>query len=50
MILYYITFYLKKLIKMNIKSSSELVQNALKEINTITPDEALKLFNDGKCN
>ncbi|MBD1157081.1 rhodanese-like domain-containing protein [Pelagibacterales bacterium SAG-MED20] len=35
---------------MNIKSSSELVQNALKEINTITPDEALKLFNDGKCN
>ena len=35
---------------MNIKSSSELVQNALKEIKTISPYEAFKLFNEGKCN
>ena len=34
---------------MKIKSSSELVQSALKEIKTITADEALKLSNDGKC-
>ena len=35
---------------MKIKSSSELVQAALKEIKTISPDEALKLSNEGKCN
>ena len=35
---------------MTIKSSSELVQAALKEIKTISPDEALKLSNEGKCN
>jgi rhodanese-related sulfurtransferase len=35
---------------MNIKSSQTLVSEALKEIKTITPEEALKLFNEGKCN
>ena len=35
---------------MKIKSSSELVQAALKEIKTISTDEALKLSNEGKCN
>ena len=35
---------------MTIKSSSELVQAALEEIKTISPDEALKLSNEGKCN
>ena len=35
---------------MTIKSSSELVQAALKEIKTISTDEALKLSNEGKCN
>ncbi len=35
---------------MKIKSSSELVQNALKEIKTISADEALKLSNEKKCN
>ena len=35
---------------MKIKSSSELVENALKEIKTISPNEAYKLSNNGKCN
>ena len=35
---------------MNIKSSQTLVSEALKEIKTINTDEALTLFNDGKCN
>jgi len=35
---------------MNIKSSSELVQTALKEIKTISAQEAFKLSNEGKCN
>jgi len=35
---------------MKIKSASELVQNALKDIKTISPNEAFKLHNDGKCN
>ena len=35
---------------MKIKSSSELVENALKEIKTISPNEALELSNSNKCN
>ncbi len=35
---------------MNIKSSQTLVSEALKEVKTITTDEALKLSNDGNCN
>ena len=35
---------------MTIKSSSELVQAALEEIKTISPEEALKLSNESKCN
>ena len=35
---------------MNIKSSQTLVSEALKEIKTINADEALTLFNEGKCN
>ena len=35
---------------MIIKSSSELVQVALEEIKTISPEEALNLSNNGKCN
>ena len=35
---------------MNIKSSQTLVLQALTEIKTITPDEALKLSNEDKCN
>jgi|TARA_B110001452_G_C15061801_1_gene370641 rhodanese-related sulfurtransferase len=35
---------------MFIKSSQTLVAEALKEIKTITPDEALKLSNEGNCN
>ena len=35
---------------MTIKSSKELVNNALKEIKTITSDEAAKLFKEKKCN
>jgi len=35
---------------MKIKSSSFLVSEALKEIKTITPTEALKLSKDNKCN
>mgnify|MGYP001269733664 FL=1 len=35
---------------MNIKSSQILVSEALKEIKTITADEALKLSIEGSCN
>ena len=35
---------------MTIKSSKSLVEEALKDVNTITPNEALKLFNENKCN
>jgi len=35
---------------MTIKSSQTLVSEALKEVKTISPDEALKLFNNSKCN
>jgi rhodanese-related sulfurtransferase len=35
---------------MTIKSSQTLVSEALKEVNTITPAEALKLSNEHKCN
>ena len=35
---------------MAIKSSQTLVTEALKIIKTITPNEALKLSNDNKCN
>ena len=35
---------------MNIKSSQILVSEALTEVITITPIEALKLSNEGKCN
>ena len=35
---------------MTIKSSQTLVTQALKEITTISSEEALKLFNDNKCN
>ena len=35
---------------MDIKSSQTLVSEALKEIKTINTDEALTLFNEGKCN
>ena len=35
---------------MTIKSSQTLVSEALKEVKTITPDEALKLSSEGKCN
>ena len=35
---------------MTIKSSQTLVTQALKEISTISSDEALKLFNENKCN
>ena len=35
---------------MNTKSSRTLVLEALKEIKTITPEQALKLTNEGKCN
>ena len=35
---------------MNIKSSHTLVLEALEGIKTITPDDALKLHNEGKCN
>ena len=34
---------------MAIKSSQSLVTEALKEVRTISPDEALKLSNDDKC-
>ena len=35
---------------MNIKSSHTLVANALSEIKTITPEQALQLSNENKCN
>ena len=35
---------------MDIKSSHTLVNEALKEIKTITPEQALKLSNENKCN
>ena len=35
---------------MAIKSSQTLVQEALNEIKTISPEEALKLSNDNQCN
>ena len=35
---------------MTIKSSQDLVNNALKEIKTITSDEAAKIFKKNKCN
>ena len=35
---------------MAIKSSQTLVSEALKEIKTISTDEALKLVNDNQCN
>ena len=35
---------------MNIKSSQTLVSEALKEVKTISPDEALKLYKENKCN
>ena len=35
---------------MTIKSSQSLVSAALKEVKTITSDEALKLSNEGACN
>ena len=34
---------------MTIKSSQELVNNALKEIKTLSVDQALKLFKENKC-
>ena len=35
---------------MNIKSSHTLVTEALKKIETISPEQALKLSNENKCN
>ena len=35
---------------MTIKSSQTLVSEALKEIKTISPEEALELCNENKCN
>ena len=35
---------------MNIKSSHTLVAEALSEIKTITPEQALQLSNENKCN
>ena len=35
---------------MTIKSAQTLVADALKEIKTISPSEALQMSNDGKCN
>ena len=35
---------------MHIKSSSTLVAEAMREIKTISPQDALKLLNDNKCN
>ena len=35
---------------MNIKSSKTLVTEALSEIKTISPDEALSMMNENKCN
>ena len=35
---------------MTIKSSQTLVSEALKEIKTISTDEAIKMINDNQCN
>ncbi len=35
---------------MNIKTAQSLVKEALKEIKTISPDEAFKMSEDNKCN
>jgi len=35
---------------MTIKSSQTLVSEALKEVKTISPDEALIMFNENNCN
>ena len=35
---------------MSIKSSNSLIEEALKEIKTISPSEALKLSKENKCN
>ncbi len=35
---------------MTIKSSQTLIKDALKQINTITPEEALKKNNNNECN
>ena len=35
---------------MNIKSSHTLVAEALREIKTISPEQALKMSNENKCN
>ena len=35
---------------MNIKSSKTLVTEALSEIKTISPDEAISMMNEDKCN
>ena len=35
---------------MTLKSSQTLISEALKEIKTISPEEALKLHNENKCN
>ena len=35
---------------MNIKSSKTLVTEALSKIKTISPDEALSMMNEDKCN
>ena len=35
---------------MNIKSSKSLVSEALSEIKTISPEEALSMMNEDKCN
>ena len=35
---------------MNIKSPQTLVSEALKTVNTISPEEALRLANENKCN
>ena len=35
---------------MNIKSPQTLVAEALNEVKTITPDEAMKLVSENKCN
>ena len=35
---------------MEIKSPQSLISNALSEIKTISPEEALKLTNENKCN
>ena len=35
---------------MTIKSSQTLIEEALKTVKTISPEEALKLLNENKCN